>query len=456
MPTTVVFYGNCQAHALSRLYQRQIAPRRNETVSLIYVGNEAAEVLLQADVVIEQTFTAREQIRASDVRPGAKWLRFPLVYGMFLWPYATQAHVRNESHPFLPGGPFPVEYGDSYLNRLIDHVPPEEAIAKYMDLDVPAHAHLDRLYEIAMEDQRQRDRVAGMDIATIVERDFRSTPLFMTRGHPTRRLFDHVATTLFSNMGIPEDEIRLAISSYFRSMLPWGELPVHPSVIAHYGLEYVTKDSEYRFFQEGKLTFKEYVSRYVRYDWNRELHQGIYLARSPDASPEEALRLLEKGLEKAPQSDLGLRAKSDALVRSGNLESARDAAAAAVAADPEHTENHVVLASVLMRMGDLAAAEATLRQALEMQPHGAKLHRTLADVLSRAGRSQAAVDVAEIAVSLSPGDAHVYGLLGLTMHRNSDLDGAEKAYRRALELAPEVPNFQSGLQLVLAQKEKAK
>ncbi len=196
---------------------------------VIFVGDEAAEVLREADVVVEQMFDSREQIRVSNVQQGAKWFRFPLVHGAFLWPYATQAHVRNESYPFLPGGPYPAELGDSYLNRLIGHVPCEDAVARYMELDVAQHAHLDRLFEISLESQRGRDKISGMDFALLIEHNFRSVPLFTTRGHPTRLIFDRIASTLFRNMDISEDEIRLATGSYVRSMFPWDEVPVHPS-----------------------------------------------------------------------------------------------------------------------------------------------------------------------------------------------------------------------------------
>jgi Flp pilus assembly protein TadD len=419
---------------------------------LIYLGDEGAEALRHADVVVEQMFDSSTQIRASNVRPGAKWFRFPLVYGLFLWPYSTQAHVQNQSYPFLPSGPYPDEFGDRFLNRMIGRVPFEEAINKYMDLDVPAHANLDRLYELNMASQRERDQLSGIDVATLIEQNFRNEPLFVSKGHPTKRLFDHIATTLFRNMGVPEDEIRLATGSYVRSTLQRDELPVHHGVIAHYGLTYLTKDSTYRYLQEGKITFKQYISRYFLYDWNPELHEGAYLAIHSDQAPEDVLALLERGLARSPQSDMGWRAMSHLLVRLGRLGEARYAGRRAVIADSENPENHGCLASVLVRMDNLAKAEETLRTALEIHPLGTKFHQALADVLSRSGRPQ---DAVEYAVPLSPGDPNVYSLLDRVRSRNSDLDGAEQAYGQAIALAPEAESFPLGLSQVLAQKNTA-
>jgi len=454
MSKTVLFYGNCQAQALGDLYRNQIARRRDENVSLVFLGGELKGQVARADVVVEQVFDSHEPIVAADLKAGAKWFRFPMVLGTFIWPFASQAHVQNESYPFLTSGPYPAELGDNYLNRLIGRVPFGDAITRYMELDVPAHVHLDRLYEISMASQRERDKISKIDVTALIEQNFRNEPLFLTRGHPTRRIFDHIASTLFENMGIPGDDIRLALGSYIRSPFPWDELPVHPSVIAHYGLKYLSKDYAYRYMDEGRLTFEEYVSRYLRYEWNIELYRGIQLARRQDQGPEAALRVLEKGLAKSPQSESGLRAKCNLLFQMGRLAEAREAAASVVSVDPENPENHSLLGWVLLHLGDLALAEQTFRHAIALHPLGAKHHKALADVLSRMGRNQEAVDTVRFTVPLLPGDADIHGLLGLVLQRNSDLDAAETAFRQAILLAPKAESYQSYLADVLAQKER--
>ena len=455
MSKTVLFYGNCQAQALGDLYRNQIAPRRDEIVSLVFLGGELKGQVARADVVIEQVFDSHEPIVAADLKAGAKWFRFPMVLGTFLWPFASQAHVQNESYPFLTSGPYPAELGDNYLNRLIGRVPFGDAVTRYMELDVPAHVHLDRLFEISMASQRERDEISEIGVTALIEQNFRSEPLFLTRGHPTRRIFDHIASTLFANMGVPQDDIRLALGSYIRTLFPWDELPVHPSVIAHYGLKYLTKESVYRYMEEGRLTFAEYVSRYLRYEWNTELYRGMQLARRQDQGPEEALRVLDRGLTKSPQSESGLRTKCNLLVQVGRFADAREVAVSAVNVDPENPENHGLLASVLVHLGDVAAAEDTLRRAIELHPLGAKYHKALADVLSRMGRNQEAVDTVRFTVPLLPGDADIHCLLGLVLQRNSDLDAAETAFRQAIRLAPKAERYQSYLADVMAHKERS-
>ena len=45
---------------------------------------------------------------------------------------------------------------------------PDEAVERYLALDINATVNLDRLYEISVEKQRQRDEVSGFRIADLI------------------------------------------------------------------------------------------------------------------------------------------------------------------------------------------------------------------------------------------------------------------------------------------------
>jgi len=68
-------------------------------------------------------------------------------------------------------------------------------------------------------------------------------------------------------------------------------------------------------------------------------------------------------------------------------------------------------------------------------------------------RFQESVDEVRFAMPLLPGDATVHAILGLTLERNAELDAAEKAFRQAILLAPDVERFRGHLANVLAKKE---
>jgi tetratricopeptide (TPR) repeat protein len=435
------------------MYRRHFAPLRQDIVKLVLIGSDDTKALSEADVVVEQMFDSQPRVDYSIVPPDVTIYRFPLVIGTFIWPFASQDHVHNRSYPFLPSGPYPAELGDSYLNRLIDQVPVNEAFARYIDLDVAKHAHLDRLYEIHLAQQEQRDTACGISVTRLMEERFRSEPLFHTRGHPTKRIFDHIAKHVFGAMGIPDEEIHIAINGYHYSVFPWDELPIHPNVAAHYGLQYVTGSSAYRHMDEGRFTFEQNVRRYLNYEWNRDLHEGIYLAEG-SGDPAVACVCLEKGIEVSPASDRGWRALGSSLLRLNRPAEARDSALRAMTIDPQNPENHYLLASALTATGDLGRAEETLRTAIRIHPFGAKCHLSLADVLSRTGRQHEAAEIAAAAVPLTAKNPHTYGLLGFILHRAGDLEGAEAAFRESLSRAPEVVSFREALNSVLSHKQR--
>ena len=83
-------------------------------------------------------------------------------------------------------------------------------------------------------------------------------------------------------------------------MLPATETPIHPAIAHHFGLTYAPPDRQYRFFDEGGFTFVEYVGRYMRYEWNAPLAEGLSLLRQNQI--ELAVAQLEKALPTAPRS----------------------------------------------------------------------------------------------------------------------------------------------------------
>jgi hypothetical protein len=184
----IVFIGNCQAFALGQLYRAFFANDRDETVHVLAdvdlvrnednAGvNEHLALIAGADVVIEQVLAWRPPIDEA-VRRARRHYRFPMVTGWFLWPFAGDAHPRN-GECRLPGfeGPYPDEYGDSFLNRkLAEAANPEAAVADYLHLDVARAAHLDRRFEILLDQQRQRDADTDFALAAVITCGFQCIP----------------------------------------------------------------------------------------------------------------------------------------------------------------------------------------------------------------------------------------------------------------------------------------
>jgi tetratricopeptide (TPR) repeat protein len=438
----VVFFGNCQARALLEIYRRHFANLHEEQVVGCELDNVDDALLASADVVVEQLFN-RPRIKPDTLRPHTTHIRFPVMMAQFLWPYSGQPHSRNRRYPFLAAGPYPDEMGDSFLNRLIDVVPEDEAFERYCQLDIATHVGLDRLFEMHLEHQRIRDQVAGIDIAGFIDARFRNEKLFTTRGHPSKKLFDHVARIVFAAMGVPDRMIEIALCSNAYSPFESQELPIHPNLAAHFRLRYATATTQYRHQAEGGFTFAQYVRRYLRYEWNRELYQALHLWEGRET--DDALALLDRALLTSPCSPAGLRLKAHLHLRQNDLPAARAAALGAVAAAPDDPDLHAQVAEVALAQGDLLGAEAALCTAMVFLPGSVRFHIPLAEVLQRAGRAGEAADLLAGLAEQTPGDARLLGRLGWAYRHLPDLQAAEAMFRRAIEADPSYDNARIGL-----------
>ena len=124
----------------------------------------------------------------------------PHVAGAFLWPYTGQSHPKNAAAPFLDeAGPYPAELGDSFLNRMIvAGVPAEQAVQTYLSTDVATVRRVDRLQELVLDKQRDRDLACGYGFADLISARFRQERLFRSPNHPEVRLTMMLAGEVFA------------------------------------------------------------------------------------------------------------------------------------------------------------------------------------------------------------------------------------------------------------------
>src|SRR6267142_2501144 len=119
----IVFVGNCQAHMLSAIYQKFSASYSGDQVRYIpsyeALSGEDRKALATADVLVQQILDFEPKIDLTITKAGVHHHLVPFVTAAFLWPFATEAHIRNQPLPFLRDGPYPPQLGDAYLNRKI-------------------------------------------------------------------------------------------------------------------------------------------------------------------------------------------------------------------------------------------------------------------------------------------------------------------------------------------------
>ncbi|MBV8848829.1 MAG: tetratricopeptide repeat protein [Methylobacteriaceae bacterium] len=453
----VRFVGNCQANAMAGLYREFVgAPNGEEVIAIDDLGLDAAALLRSiegADMVVAMERDFKHGLTQLELRTSVKIHVFPMVIAGFLWPHANESHVHNLPERPISDGPYPSQIGDSFLNRMIrSDVSPEEALQRYLELDIAKYASLDRLVEIYLDKQRERDVATGFSIAPLVEGRFRTERLFLTAEHPDGWLFGVVARQLFERMGVPGSVIETALETLTRSPFPPTELPLHPGVIAHFGLPYADEATRYPMNEEGRFTFSEYVLRYMRYENNPELRAALYMATREDSSL--VLEKLYSALETSPLSVAAHRTKGDMLFRLGRVGEAIEALQEAIRIAPDHAQSYADLALMLSRSGQSARACEVAEQAIAVDPKLGGAHSVLAEARIYSGDLPGALMPAREGVRLSPGRAHGYRMFAMALHGTGQSVEAEGVIRTAMLIEPEVADHRNLLAEILEAQQR--
>jgi tetratricopeptide (TPR) repeat protein len=433
----VAFYGNCQAQLLCGVYQRSVAPWSG--AQAIYIDayspltEESRTWLGDADLVVGQIIATGSKAAIENLPTPAKRHLFPAVAAVFLWPFGCPPHPRNQSFWHLPPGPYAIQKGDGYLNRLINQgVDPGEAVRRYLELDVTKAVDLDRLFEVSMDQQRKRDELTGHAFADEIIDNFRTERLFITPDHPNLPFARRFISALLE--GLEADGDALSRVARYEQLFPIDELPIHPAVADHFRLSFLEPEQRYRFLWEGTFTFEEYADRYMRFEWNEELSEGIGLASSQQYA--EALPKLEAGVARSPHSSAGFRLLASTLSAMGKVDAAIATAQRAVAEDPNDPHAHGVLFHVLRHVGRESEAETAIRAAIRIAPETAAFHLALVDLLRRQQRVHEAVSSAREAVRVEPNNSDARTNLDLLLKQLGKTEAVEERLPEPVRLAP--------------------
>ncbi len=352
MPRQLVFVGNCQVEHLGLLFRRVISPTTGDRASCVPSYRDATSEDLQriaeADIVVQQVHNWLPAI--GEISTKARIVFVPHATGAFLWPYGGEAHPCDSKLAAGELSPYPNELGDAFLNRLIrQNVAPEEALRAYLAADVAKRA--ERLFELHLEQQRERDRLSGFKLAPLLEQEFRRRQLFVSPNHPTIALFAELVRHVFETLSLTGTQIEAVIAQSAK-MKP-SEAPIHPMVARHFDLAYVGPGRRYRYMREGSFTFDEYVLRYMRYEYNDDLRRGLRLMRQ--GQHDAAAAILMPALERSPRSVSGRRALRAILIRLGRPDEALAVARELAALEPENASHRQLAETLSIEIGNAAS-----------------------------------------------------------------------------------------------------
>jgi tetratricopeptide (TPR) repeat protein len=148
-----------------------------------------------------------------------------------------------------------------------------------------------------------------------------------------------------------------------------------------------------------------------------------------------ALSAADKALAVMPEGDWPLRLRALALDKLGQSGAAREAAEAAVAADPNYWANHHTLANVSVTVDKHAAYEAAAR-AVELAPHQPEAYVTLGLTLSHLKRRREERAAYTEALRLDPQNAMALNNLAAADINRARLSRGTRNLVAGLRLAP--------------------
>jgi tetratricopeptide (TPR) repeat protein len=177
--------------------------------------------------------------------------------------------------------------------------------------------------------------------------------------------------------------------------------------------------------------------------WLRRAELLADLGRYDDAVTELGQAV---AVEPGNPAVLGLLAQVQ--LAAGRPEQALTAADAALAAGPDDLAALAVRGLALADLRRFGEAAATADRILALGPNDGYAQRTGAAILAEARNGQPALNAAWRAVELAPEEPRAHLVLGLVALRLGLHDLAEKAYREALRLDPELAEAQHNIGVV--------
>ena len=389
----IVLIGNCQMQAMAGLHKRFVAGRSGDILEHVPsyqdLSDQHRAAIQRADLVVEQLFDLKQNADTEAVPTTTPRIFIPMVTAAFLWPFAGSPHPKNTFHPFLAGGPYGGEAAE-FLSQPA-HPGRHRSGRSRRDLREPGRQQprqsqppVRNRHGPAALPRRggrlpdRRPHGAALPHRTDIpqplppqcpHRDRPRQPVLRATGRRARRNRPHAR--LHADHAVPQ-----------------GRTPVPPKRLPPLRVDFVTPDRRYRFMNEGTFTFREYALRYMRYEWNDALEEGMYLSQT------------------------------------GKLDEARERLTVSIQRSPLAAAAYNALSHVLNHQGARDEAVAAQRRAVALEPDAASYRANLGNLLRQERQLDEALTELQSAVADDPAEPHYRVLLSHLLRQRGDLDAA--------------------------------
>ncbi len=272
---TVILYGNCQAEAITAvLLANQAVSGRFRPVYLrsFAVPGQGIAQLEAADLatcamVLEQHDPRRFPYR--DRLPAAcATITYPALDFNLPWPFGAVNPFDAPNLPDYPFGRFP--YGDRIIiDCLRRGLSADETLDYYFNRWDDYAPDVERLQQLERARSALRDEKCDVTMSDYTLEHFRKRQLYWTSNHLTPELLLELTTRLVDRWLSPSFVREAALGDSFAATFgargPLGivDVPIHPRVAAHLGLEWYDANAPLAYYAGRMLTYRTYFEEMV-------------------------------------------------------------------------------------------------------------------------------------------------------------------------------------------------
>lgn len=258
MGSRIVFYGNCQMGRLAECFAkiRDYFPDHDD--EYVYFDGEASGA--RERLAREKVDRLVYQVTRKQMEPSiaAETIRLPALYFRPLWPFDGPDERITATGP--------VTRGDKFVNRLRhEGLSADEIFRRYSGADLAKDFDLDRMIEKQLFRFYALDAASDVHVADWIGSDFRDRQLFNMFWHPTPETYSRYAGPICDFLGLSEPHADIACKIVAATAPQLPEIPIHPSVAAHFGLTWAPAGRTYQGFTDA-LTFDQWLWRHLTYE----------------------------------------------------------------------------------------------------------------------------------------------------------------------------------------------
>ncbi|MCK8783505.1 WcbI family polysaccharide biosynthesis putative acetyltransferase [Roseomonas sp. NAR14] len=280
MKPSLVIFGNCQAQGLWAAVSG--LPSCAAAYDIAYVPSHPSlgdtdfdPALLRRCRILWEQVGQNQRLPGWETLPeGARHVRFAELSFPILWPFNCVDPRNRPDPPEFPWGVWP--YGDRLALQIAkEGLRGEAAAAAYEERGAALIPSPERMLAIEEARGRKRDANADLSMTGYILENFRGQRLFSTYNHASNRLVWEMfrrllAGTVQQETAVPEAEIAACERRFLDPALKWPnfdnfQMPVHPRLASAYGLAWADEATLYRHYDAGRLTWREFIARYVAY-----------------------------------------------------------------------------------------------------------------------------------------------------------------------------------------------